>query len=365
MNSVRQCRNGPSRRATWRLSELAMVALSVVLCCSAVSDDQPVKLKIVGGLASVSQYERLEKPFWERDITALSNGRIAAEIHPYDRSGLPGPEMLQLMRLGVVPFGTALLALAAGDEPELNVVDLPALNPDIQALRRTVGAYRPRIQQILRTRFGVELLAIYSYPAQVIFCAKPLTGLSDLVGRRVRTSSVGQSEMMTALGAVPVITPFAEVVTAIRAGVVDCAITGTLSGHEIGLSDVTSYIYPLAISWGLSFFGANVAAWEAIPSDLQVTLRQAIGRLEQDIWTAAERETVEGLACDTGGDACPDGHRPGHMRLVPVTAEDEARRRQLLVQSVLPGWIQRCGTDCVTLWNQNLASVVGITASTD
>src|SRR5271165_7080993 len=170
MNSVRQCRNGPSRRATWRLSKLAMVALSVVLSCSAASADQPVKLKIVGGLASVSQYERLEKPFWERDITALSNGRIAAEIHPYDRSGLPGPEMLQLMRLGVVPFGTALLALAAGDEPELNAVDLPLLNPDMASLRNTVSLYRTHLHQILQRKYGIELLSVYAYPAQVLYC---------------------------------------------------------------------------------------------------------------------------------------------------------------------------------------------------
>ena len=104
---------------------------------------------------------------------------------------------------------------------------------------------------MLRTKFGIELLAIYTYPAQVIFCAKPFIGLSDLFGRRVRTSSVGQSEMMTALGAVPVLMPFAEIVNAVRTGVVDCAITGTLSGNEIGLSKVTSYIYPMAISWGL------------------------------------------------------------------------------------------------------------------
>ena len=59
----------------------------------------------------------------------------------------------------------------------------------------------------------------------------------------------------------------------------------------------------------------------------------------------------------------PDGHRPSQMKLVAVTAEDEARRKRLLVKSVLPGWIQRCGTDCVTLWNQNLASALGLAVS--
>ena len=319
----------------------------------------------MGGLAGVSQYERLEKPFWDQRVEVLSNGRIKAEIHPFDRSGLPGQEMLQLMRMGVVPFGTALLAVVSGDEPELNAVDLPALNPDMQALRKTVGLYRAYLQQMLKTKFGVELLAIYTYPAQVIFCAKPFTGLSDLSGRRIRTSSVGQSEMMTALGATPVLLPFAETVNAVRNGVVDCAITGTLSGNEVGLSNVTTHIYPMAISWGLSFFGANTGAWEALSLDLQTLLREAISSLEAQIWDASERETADGVACDIGAPNCSSGHTRSHMTLVPILPEDEIKRKRLLVESVLPNWIHRCGPECVTAWNHELAPALGIRATDD
>ena len=334
-------------RCVVRLTAAAMV---VLLCAFIARADEPM---------------RLEKPFWEHRIEALSNGSIQAEIHAFDRSGLPGQEMLQLMRLGIVPFGTALLAVVSGDEPELNAVDLPALNPDMQALRRTVGLYRSHLQQMLRTKFGVKLLAVYAYPAQVIFCAKPFTGLGDLAGRRIRTSSVGQSEMMVALGAIPVLTPFAEIVNSVRTGVVDCAITGTLSGNEIGLPNVTSHIYPMAISWGLSFFGANEAVWKALRPDLRATLKEAIAGLEREIWDAADRETAVGLACDIGAPDCNGEHSPGHMTLVPVTSQDEATRKRLLVESVLPGWIQRCGTDCVAAWNRELAPALGIKATAD
>jgi len=350
------------RPAARRLA-LVMIALSALCSAPIVRADEQVHLKIVGGLAGVSQYDRLERPFWEEQVETLSGGRIKAEIHPFDRSGLPGQEMLQLMRLGVVPFGTALLALVSGDEPELNAVDLPGLNPDMTALRNTVKLYRPHLQQMLREKFGIELLAIYTYPAQVLFCTKPFTGLSDLSGRRVRTSSVGQSEMMTALGAVPALVPFAEVVNATRTGAVDCAITGTLSGNEVGLSNVTSYIYPMAISWGLSFFGANVAAWEALPPDLRALLREGIGGLEGRIWDASDRETADGIACNIGAPNCSNGHTPSHMTLVPVTPEDEAKRKSLLVQSVLPNWIRRCGPECASAWNRYLAPALGIKAA--
>jgi TRAP-type C4-dicarboxylate transport system substrate-binding protein len=328
------------------------------------ADDPPIQLKVVGGLAGVSQYTKFEEPFWTQEVPRLTNNHVQAEIHPFDRSGLPGQEMLQLMRLGVVPFGTALLAQVSGDEPELNAVDLPNLNPDMASLRKTVNLYRAHLHEILEQKYGIELLSVYAYPAQVLYCAQRFTTLKDLIGRKVRTSSVGQSEMMSALGAVPIVTPFSDIVHAIKTEVVDCAITGTLSGGEIGLPEVTSYISPMAISWGLSFFGANKLVWDQLPPDIRNSLQIGIAKLEVLIWDAADHETENGIACDIGSNTCSQG-KTYHMTLVQPTAEDEALRRNLLAKAILPRWIQRCGIDCVAAWNSTLAGVVGIRASSE
>ena len=342
------------------------VVLGMLIACSVASPgraaDGPIRLEVVGGLAAVSQYTKFEAPFWLYDVPQLTQGRVEAEIHPFDRSGLPGEEMLQLMRLGVVQFGTALLAVVSGDEPELNAVDLPLLNPDMASLRNTVKLYRTHLHQTLRLKYGIELLGVYAYPAQVLYCTQPITTLKDLAGRRVRTSALSQSEMMLVLGAIPVVTPFSETVNAIKKNVVDCAITGTMSGNQIGLPEVTSYIYPMAISWGLSFFGANGAAWDQLPLDVRDELRSGIGKLERSIWDSADQETASGLACDIGSSDCVGG-RIFHMNLVPIKAEDMAQRQLLLSRSILPRWIQRCGNDCASAWNETLGTALGIEVS--
>ena len=344
----------------------AAVGLVGLASCLTISTgraaDTAIQLKVVGGLAGVSQYTNLEEPFWTNEVPRLTDGRVHVEIHPFDRSGLPGQEMLQLMHLGVVPFGTALLAQVSGDEPELNAVDLPTLNPDMEALRKTVGLYRSHLHEILLQRYGIELLGIYAYPAQVLYCAKPFTSFKDLAGHKIRTSSVGQSEMMSALGATPVVTPFSAIVSAIKTGVVDCAITGTLSGNEIELPAVTSYISPMAISWGLSFFGANRLAWDQLPSDIRKILQDGIYKLEASIWDGADRDTASGLACDVGSSGCAGG-KISDMHLVPVTSDDDTFRKQLLTKSILPNWIQRCGNDCVSAWNETLGPASGIQLS--
>jgi TRAP-type C4-dicarboxylate transport system substrate-binding protein len=326
--------------------------------------DAPIRIKIVGGLADVSQYVRYEEPFWRRRLPEVSGNRIQAEIAPFDRSGIRAQEMLALMRLGVVPFGTALLAVVSADEPEFNAVDLPTVNPDMAALRRTVSLYRPHLEAVLAERYDVELLAVYTYPAQVIFCRNAFAGLSDLAGRRIRTSSVGQSEMFAALGATPVVIPFGETLAAMRSGVVECAVTGTLSANAIGLHEITTHMHGMAVTWGLSVFGANRAAWNALPNWARATIRQELAALERQIWEAAEVETGEGIACNSGQPACASGRR-GTMTVVPVTAADQARRLRLLTETVLPGWVRRCGEPCVDAWNSRLAQELGVTARLD
>ena len=167
----------------------AAVGLGAAGAARAAEPAPAPPLRIVGGLASVNQYTRQEEPFWTRDLPRLSGGRYRAEIVPFDRAGIRGQEMLRLMQLGVVPFGTAILGLTASQEPVFGAPDLVGLNPDMSTLRRTVAAFRPFLDKTLRERYGIELLAVYVYPAQVIFCNKPLTSLSDLAGRRIRTSS--------------------------------------------------------------------------------------------------------------------------------------------------------------------------------
>lgn len=341
----------------------AAAAAVSLLAGGPAAASETLRLKVIGGLGGVAQYTRHEEPFWRDEIGRLSAGRIAATIQPFDRSGLPGAEMLQLMRLGVVPFGTALLALAAADDPEFNALDLPALSPDIDTLRRHVDAFRARGASLLAERYGVTLLGIYTYPAQVIYCTRPFRDLDDLAGRRIRTSSVGQSEFVSALGALPVVTPFSETVRAVTSGVVDCAITGTLSGHEIGLSGVTTHLHGMAISWGLSIFAANSAAWNELPGDLRDIIVRGVSDLEARIWQGAGQDTLTGFLCAIGTPSCTA--RPGRMTLVPASASDRQTRERLLREVVLPRWIDRCGPSCVESWNATLGPVAGLRLALD
>jgi len=343
------------------LATLAAAALFGAPAAAWSQADAVKRLRIVGGLAGVNQYTRQEEPFWTQELPRLTGGKVTAEIVPFDRAGIRGQEMLRLMQLGVVPYGTALLGLTATQEPLFGAADLAGLSPDMKSARRTVAAFRPYLEKTLRERYGIELLAVYAYPAQVIFCNKPLTSLADVAGRRTRTSSPPQADLVEALGGVPVQTGFAEIMANMKSGNIECAITGTMSGNTIGLHEATTHIHSMAINWGLSIFGANLGAWNSLSPEVRTVLRRELPKLEQAIWAEAERETGEGIACNVGAASCTEGKK-GRMVEVKPAPTDDARRRTIFVGTVLSRWVHRCGAHCAEVWNQTIGPVAGFEA---
>ena len=345
------------RRAPWAALALAWGLQSVGLA----AEPPQYQFRVVGGLAGVSQYTQWEEPFWSRELPRMSGGRFKADIVPFDRAGVPRDDMLRLLQLGVVPFGTVLMGSMTANYPQYTAPDLAGLNPDAASLRASVAAFRPFLEKSLREQHGVQLLALYVYPAQVVFCKKPFAALADLSGRRVRVSSAAQADFVGALGATPVHTAFAQIVSSVQAGSIDCAITGTLSGNGLGLQAVTSHMHAMPLNWGVALFAANLSAWEALPADLRTLLRKELPPLEAAIWEESERDTAQGIACNTGQSACTKGVK-GNMVLVPMSAQDERKRQDIFVSTVLPRWLQRCGPRCAEIWNQTIGLARGLPA---
>lgn len=345
------------------IDALVMLLTFIGLCLSPARAlaESGQKLRIVGGLAAARQYIRHEEPFWSKELLRLSHGKFSAEIVPFDRAGVPGQDMLRLMQLGVVPLGTLQLNRIASQEPEFNAPDLAGLNPDMATLKKNVGAFRPYLEKTLRERYGIELLTIYVYPAQVVFCKNPLATMADLAGRRTRVSSATGADFVEAFGGIPVLTGFSEIMPNMATGNIECAITGTMSGNTIGLHEVTTHLHTMTVTWGLSIFAANSAAWKGMPPELKALLQTELPKLEAAIWSESDRETAEGIACNTGSATCTDG-RQGKMQLVRSSPADERQRKEIFLSRVLTRWVQRCGPSCAQIWTQTIGPVVGIKA---
>ena len=110
----------------------------------------------------------------------------------------------------------------------------------------------------------------------------------------------------------------------------------------------------MPVNFGVSAFLANKKWWASLDPKVQAFLEAQMLKLEESIFEQAKTETQTGINCNTGAAACPEGAAAA-MKLVPVTPADEALRKDALSKAILPAFAQRCGAECVQLWN----SVIG------
>ena len=342
-----------------RIRILLLVLLSMPAARAA--ELTPTHLTVMGSLGGTAQYRDIEEPFWAHRLFADSGGQVTADVTPFDRTGLKGAEALQMARLGVINFLTVPLSLISTEDPEANAPDLPGLNPSLAVMRSNLAAYRQVLIDLYRDRYELEALAMLSYPAQVVFCKKRFERLSDLAGRKIRVASGTQASLMAALGARAIVLPLADVERALTNGLIDCAITGTLTGNALGLGVSTHYVHALAINWGIQIVLANRAAWRSLAPEVRDFLAVELAALERLAWEQTERATAQGFACDTGQVDCVDGTK-NDMVLVAADPSDRVVLDRILRTVILPKWATRCGEDCATDWNRTVGVRMGLTA---
>src|SRR3546814_8546549 len=76
------------------------------------------------------------------------------------------------MRLGVIDIGSTVLGYVAADDARNEAVDLAGLSPDVATARKVSDAYKPVLDKFYQERFGIKVLGIYPYSAQVLYCSR-------------------------------------------------------------------------------------------------------------------------------------------------------------------------------------------------
>jgi TRAP-type C4-dicarboxylate transport system substrate-binding protein len=320
----------------------------------------PDQLRVVGSWSSLTLYKNFEKPFWT-EIVPQELG-LETSMTSLSQVKLKGPAVVRQMSMGVFDVVHTVADYIVSDSPDIAGLDLPGATTDIATAKKTVDAYRPALAKYLEKDFDVKLLSVVPYPAQVLFSRVPITGLDDLKGKKIRASGWTTSEFVTALGATGVTMSFSEVAQSLQRGVVDCAITGSLSGYSAGWGEVSKYIYPLPIGgWDYVIGVMSMSTWNKLSKEQQTKLETLIAeKLEAPGWEITAKETKEGVDCLTGKE-CPHGTAL-NLTEVAVTEEAKMKVQKVLVDSVLPALAKKVKPETMTTWNNTIGKVIGVQA---
>ncbi|MBC6441446.1 MAG: TRAP transporter substrate-binding protein [Rhodospirillales bacterium] len=341
-----------------KLPILSTCLLAIAALPAIAEDLQETKLNVVGSWGMVSMYTDFTQPFFTSTLPEVSGGAITAEIRPFNELGMDGSEIIRLVEQGTLQFAETPMGYLIGDNALNGGNDLPGLAPDIETARLISDAWQPVMAKEYRDRYNIELLAVYPYSAQVVYCRDEMNGLSDLSERKIRASGSAIGDFVEALGGTPVSMSFGEVVQGLQTGVIDCAITGSMSGFNARWNEVATHIYELPIAWSPVVLVVNGELWDGLDVKVRDFLSEQFVTFQDSVWEGAGLETAEGFACNAGELSCTR-ENPGSMKRVPVSEADIALRDKILRDVVLANWGKQCGADCVKTWNETVGLATG------
>ena len=342
-----------------RSGNLIVLAAGILFAGAAAAELPKLTVNAVGLNSKTVASTEDEVPFWTKVIPEASGGRISANFQPLDLMGLKDSTILRQTKLGVTDFASMDISKMAGDNPVFEGCDLAGLTLTIDAARKACEAWKPVMAEAMAKDWNTRLLAVASNPPQVFWCRDKINGLADLKGKKVRVFNKTMTDFINAVGGTTVSLPFAEVVPALQRGVVDCAVTGSLSGNTAGWPEVTKYIYPMTMGWSINYQSANQDSWKRFGPEAEAFFTEQFAKLEDRMWETATKATNEADNCNYGKDPCTMGKKVS-MTEVPVSEADRTLHRDLMQNVVLVEWAKRCGKECAARWNETVGKVVDL-----
>jgi TRAP-type C4-dicarboxylate transport system substrate-binding protein len=337
---------------------LSILAATTLLAGSALAED----LNVVGSWSGLPLHKQYEAPFWGTTLPEASGGTLNVALTTHDQMGLGVGDIYRLLGDGVYDVAMTVADYAVADAPELEGLDVPMLALTADEAKAMVDAARPMVEDIYNARFNSHVLAIAPYPPQVVFCNKPIAGLDDLKGLKIRASGRMTAKFLDALGAEGINVSFSEVPGALQKGVVDCAVTGAGSGYSAGWWEVSTHLLPIPLGgWDFVVTAINSDKWASLDAATRDLITTEIDKgFEAPAWASAQGALTNDIACLTGNGVCTSGDKRA-MTLVEVSDADFAKARDILVSEVLPEWGTRAGAEWVARWNDSVGAVVGVT----
>ncbi|MEM0991010.1 MAG: TRAP transporter substrate-binding protein [Pseudomonadota bacterium] len=341
----------------------AALAAMMATTAPAVADIEETEFLVVGTWGNLLNWKDHESRFWGTVLPEASGGKLTANAKPYTELGLSGYEVVKQLELGAYDAVHALTTYTSQDSPALEGIDLAGVFQDFGTYRKALQAYEPIIRRELRDKYNAELIMLYTFPSQQLFCklGEGESGaLSSLEGKKIRTYSTSLADFIEGLGASSVTIAFAEAVPALQKGVADCGTTGTSPAYNAKWYQVTTHNVQVRLGYAATFMAMNGESWDALSEDAQKTIKDAAAKVESEIWASIEETDAMALSCIADGE-CAWGENGGLVP-VPMSDDDNVMIKDIVENVVLKRFAERCGRACAEEWNATMGEIAGYKA---
>ena len=216
-------------------------------------------------------------------VKAATKGELELVVSSGGALGYKGPELLKVVRDGLVPVSDMLISGVAGDEKIFQIVTLPFLVRDFKELKMLIDMSRPAFDKAA-AKWNQKILYIAPWPGAGLWTKKKITTVADLKGLKTRTYDKNGALVMEAVGATPLALPFSEVYTSLQTGVIDSVMTSTPTAVDAKFWEVLKYFEPLNITIATDMVTVNLKSFQKLPKAQQDALVKAGKEMDTIMW---------------------------------------------------------------------------------
>lgn len=216
---------------------------------------------------------------WADDVKRRSNGEIIIHLLPAG-AVVQYNETLDAVGAGILDGHIGDPSYFSGKDPAFamlgNLVGAWSAPEQMLDFIDNGGGYE--LYNALINPYGLQFIGASATGLESFLSNKPLRGVADLKGLKLRAPEGMVQEIFAAAGASPVNLPGSEVYTALEKGVIDAAdYTVFASNHSQGMHRFARYpIYPGFHSMPMVEISMNRKTWLSLPEEHQALLSESV-----------------------------------------------------------------------------------------
>lgn len=264
---------------------LIAAAVTGLVSMSAMAAD--FKLKIQSSDPSGDRNFQIQQN-WADRVEKMSGGRIDIDLLPVG-AVVKHTETLSAIKMGILDGHVTATEFFSGQDPAFGLLGnmVGAWSDTTQLLQyMNYGGGNELLTELYKP-YGVHFIGASTTGVESLVSKKPLDGVADLKGLKLRAPEGLVQQGFAAAGATPVNLPGSEVFTGLSKGVIDAAdYTVFSTNQKAGMNDIAVHpVQPGFHSLPLIDISISQKKWDKMPADLQQILETSVRDFSYDITT--------------------------------------------------------------------------------
>ncbi|WP_336055108.1 TRAP transporter substrate-binding protein [Nitratireductor sp. CH_MIT9313-5] len=271
---------------------------------------------------------------WAKSVGEASDGRIEITVVPVG-TVVAHNETLDAVGAGILQGHITDPSYFSGKDPAFAMLGnlVGAWSAPEQMFGYMENGGGKELFNELVNPYGLQFLGASATGVESFISTKPIHGVEDLKGVKMRAPEGMVQEVFAAAGASPVNLPGSEVYTSLEKGVIDAAdYTVFSTNHAQGMHDFAKYpLYPGFHSMPVIEISMNKAIYDELPDDLKKVLNDSVPTFARDM-VAQLREQDEKAVAEAEADP--------EITVINWSDEERAKFRSI-AKSQWANWAER------------------------